>query len=138
MTKLSSISGLKGSKGLGRPRCRFANIIKKKNLKCLKFSITDWKMVSLLTLKGGLESLGLAEKSKEMMRSTPRWGRKIRGYGKLNVSPLSTMWIFLLFTSSGSYILSNSSGSKENKCRNPMPVKNRTQDKSFQLFPKHG
>lgn len=26
---------------------------------------------ALLTLKGGLESLGLAEKSKEMMRSTP-------------------------------------------------------------------
>lgn len=32
-----------------------------------------------LTLKGGLESLGLAEKSKEMMRSTPLWGLRMSG-----------------------------------------------------------
>lgn len=31
------------------------------------------------TLKGGLVSLGRAEKSKEMMRSTPRCGRRMRG-----------------------------------------------------------
>lgn len=40
-------------------------------------------VVNLLTLKGGLESLGRAEKSKEMMRSTPRCGRRMRGYGRL-------------------------------------------------------
>lgn len=31
------------------------------------------------TLNGGLESLGRAEKSNEMMRSTPRCGRRMRG-----------------------------------------------------------
>lgn len=39
-------------------------------LRKLKFMNTK-KAMAYLTLKGGLESLGLAEKSKEMMRSTP-------------------------------------------------------------------